>query len=118
MPVTIQQIIDEVKKNDPRADTDMIMLAYEFAEKAHSGQKRRSGESYLQHPLNTALTLAQIKAESEVVVAGLLHDVPEDTGEKLKEIEKGFKEIKINQEISFTEYAMLFIQANQIKRGD
>ena len=90
MPITIQQIIDELKKNDPRVDTDMIILAYEFAAKAHQGQKRKSGESYLQHPLQTALTLAQIKAEPDVIIAGLLHDVPEDTGENLKEIEKQF----------------------------
>jgi len=90
MPVTIQQIIDQVKKNDPQADTALIKLAYEFAESAHRGQKRKSGEPYIQHPMQTALTLAKIRAENDMIIAALLHDVPEDTGQDMKEIEKQF----------------------------
>ncbi len=90
MQVTIQQIIDEVKKNDPKADTDLINFAYEFALNAHDGQKRKSGEPYIQHPLATALTLAKMRAENDMIITALLHDVPEDTGKPLKEIEKEF----------------------------
>jgi GTP pyrophosphokinase len=90
MPVTIQQLIAQIKKNDPRADTAMIELAYEYAYNAHAGQTRRSGEPYIQHPLHTALTLAEIRAETDVVIAGLLHDVPEDTEITLAELEKQF----------------------------
>jgi len=90
MPIIIKQIIDEAKKNDPQADTDMIMLAYEYAAQAHAGQTRRSGEPYIQHSLATALTLAEIKAEPNVIIAGLLHDVPEDTGRPLADIERQF----------------------------
>ncbi|MFA6551383.1 MAG: RelA/SpoT family protein [Patescibacteria group bacterium] len=90
MPVTIQQLIAQIKKNDPRADTAMIELAYEYAAKAHAGQTRRSGEPYIQHPLHTALTLAEIRSETDVVIAGLLHDVPEDTNVSLAELEKQF----------------------------
>lgn len=90
MPVTIDQIINQVKKNDPKADTTMLKLAYEFAAAAHQGKTRLFGEPYIQHPLNTALTLAEIKAEPDIVIAGLLHDILEDTGYTLKEIEKQF----------------------------
>ncbi len=90
MPISIEQIIEQLKKNDPNVDTDLIRLAYDFANKAHEGQKRKSGELYIQHPLNTALTLAQIRAEADVVIAGILHDVPEDTKYTLKDIEKNF----------------------------
>jgi len=90
MPISIEQIIEQVKINNPDADTDMLKLAYEFAEKAHEGQKRKTGEPYIQHCLQVALTLAQIRAEIDVIIAGLLHDVPEDTNKTLNDIEKNF----------------------------
>jgi len=90
MPVTIQQIIEQLKKNDPQVDTDLVKFAYEFAIKAHEGQKRKSGEPYIQHPMQTALTLAKMKAEPDMIIAALLHDVPEDTERTLEEIEKEF----------------------------
>ncbi|PIR94705.1 hypothetical protein COT95_02750 [Candidatus Falkowbacteria bacterium CG10_big_fil_rev_8_21_14_0_10_37_6] len=88
--MSIDQIIEQVKKNDPKADTDMLKLAYEFAALAHEGQKRKTGEPYIEHSLQVALTLAQIRAELDVVIAGILHDVPEDTTKTLKDIEKNF----------------------------
>lgn len=88
--ITIDQIINKVKENDPEADLDMINLAFEFANEAHKGQKRKSGEPYIQHSLHTAFILAQIKADQNTIVAGLLHDVPEDTDYSLEEVEKNF----------------------------
>ena len=70
----------------------MIQLAFEFAQKAHADQKRKNGEPYIQHSLHTAFILTQIKAELETVVAGLLHDIPEDTEYTLADIEKNFGE--------------------------
>src|SRR6056297_815795 len=90
MTVTIDQIIEKVKKNDPDIDTDQLVLAYDFANKAHEGQLRRSGEPYIQHSLHTALLLAQMKADLSTVTAGILHDVPEDTECTLEEIKKEF----------------------------
>lgn len=73
-------------------DEDFIMLklAYEFAEEAHRGQKRASGEPYATHPLATAFNLAELKADMPTLLAGLLHDVPEDTSVSINEIEKNF----------------------------
>lgn len=88
----IRQIINKVLENDPKADVDMLQLAHDFARAAHKGQKRKSGEEYFQHCLNTAFTLAQIKADFNTIVAGLLHDVPEDTDITLEEIKKNFGE--------------------------
>jgi len=68
------------------------MGAYKFAAAAHRGQKRKSGENYIQHSLETALTLAKIGMGSKTIAAGLLHDVPEDTSVTLSEIEKNFGE--------------------------
>lgn len=90
--MVIEQIINKVKENDPSADLDMVNLAYQFANEAHQGQKRRTGEPYIQHSLNTAYTLAQIKADTSTVIAGILHDVPEDTNKTLEDIKNDFGE--------------------------
>ena len=88
--MSINQVINKFKENNPKADTDLLELAYDFAIKAHGGQKRKNGEPYIQHCLHTALTLVQIKADLETIIAGLLHDIPEDTEYSLAEIEKNF----------------------------
>ncbi|MBL7058158.1 bifunctional (p)ppGpp synthetase/guanosine-3',5'-bis(diphosphate) 3'-pyrophosphohydrolase [Patescibacteria group bacterium] len=92
--MTIDQIIHKIKEHNPEADTTIVSLAYDFAKMAHKGQKRLSGEPYIQHCLHTAYTLTQIKADIPTIIAGLLHDVPEDTTYTLKDVEKNFgKEI-------------------------
>ena len=92
--MTIEQIIRKVKENNPKIDTDILMLAYEYAKNAHKGQKRKTGEPYIQHTLHTAFVLAQIKADISTVTAGILHDIPEDTDRTLEDLEKNFgKEI-------------------------
>jgi len=88
--MTIDQIINKVKENDLKADTDLLKLAYDFAQKAHNNQKRKTGEPYIQHSLHTAFVLAQIKADLNTVIAGLLHDIPEDTEYTLEDIKKNF----------------------------
>lgn len=88
--MTIQQIINKVKENNPNTDTAMLELAYEFAAKAHGNQKRKTGEPYIQHSLHTAFVLAQIKADFNTVVAGILHDVPEDTEYTLEDVRDNF----------------------------
>jgi len=90
--MTIEQIIEEVAKNQAGADTTIIRRAFLFATKAHGDQKRKSGEPYIQHPLHTAFILAQIRADIPTIVAGLLHDVPEDTTTSLEDIKKEFGE--------------------------
>jgi len=71
-------------------DLILIRLAYDFAEKAHQGQKRKSGEPYISHPLETAIILAKMGMDQPTIIAALLHDVPEDTNYSLVEIEKNF----------------------------
>lgn len=68
----------------------LITETYEFALKAHEGQKRKSGEDYIQHPLAIAKILAEIGMGTRTISSGLLHDVPEDTAVTLSEIEKKF----------------------------
>lgn len=90
--MTIEQIINIVKENNPKADLDLLKLAYDFAENAHQGQKRKSGEPYIMHSLHTAYMLAQIKADLSTIIAGILHDVPEDTEKTLDDVKNNFGE--------------------------
>jgi len=84
------ELRDIVKKHHPKADLSMLDLAYEFALLAHENQKRLSGEPYIIHPLKTAMTLAQMKLGVPIIIAAILHDVPEDTSKTLNEISKEF----------------------------
>lgn len=88
--MTIEQIVTKVLENDPEANTDLLVHAYRFADKAHANQKRKSGEPYIQHSLHTAFVLAQIRADLTTIIAGILHDVPEDTDISLEEIQDHF----------------------------
>ncbi|KKR06501.1 MAG: (P)ppGpp synthetase I, SpoT/RelA [Parcubacteria group bacterium GW2011_GWC2_39_14] len=88
--ISLRQLIDEIQKNDPQADTTLVETAYNFANEAHAGQKRASGEDYIQHCLLTAKTLAELRLPIPIIIAGLLHDVPEDTTKTLDEIRKIF----------------------------
>jgi guanosine-3',5'-bis(diphosphate) 3'-pyrophosphohydrolase len=70
----------------PEDKIALVKEAYEFAAKAHRGQLRRTGEPYLEHPLNAAMILAELHLDAETLAAALLHDVPEDCGISLEEI--------------------------------
>ena len=90
--MTIERIIEVIKKNHPAADTALLELAYEFAEKAHQNQKRLTGEPYIEHSLETTYKLAQMNLDMPTIIAGVLHDVPEETDMDQEEIEKNFGE--------------------------
>jgi len=88
--MTINELLKIVKKKNPTADPEAIQLAYDYADEAHQGQKRMTGEPYIKHSLETAKTLAEMKLGTQIIQAGLLHDVPEDTERTLEDVEKNF----------------------------
>lgn len=88
--LNLQDIIDALREAPSDARKKVIAKAYDFAVKAHEGQKRRSGEDYVQHPIAVAKILAEIGMGGKTIAAGLLHDVPEDTTITLAQIEKEF----------------------------
>lgn len=92
MAVSIENLLRKIRTYNPKADLDMVRLAFDFAEKAHAGQKRTSGEPYFVHPVKAAEILADMKLPTPIIVAGLLHDVPEDTSVTLADIRKNFGE--------------------------
>ena len=85
-----QRLIEHVKKYHPSDDTSMIEKAYAVASEAHNGQYRKSGEPYIIHPLNVALILSELELDKETIVAGLLHDVVEDTVMREEDLEREF----------------------------
>ena len=83
-----QELVKSVAKYHPSDDTSMIEKAYRTACEAHKDQKRKSGEPYVIHPLCVAIILADLEMDKETIIAGLLHDIVEDTditGEMLRE---------------------------------
>ncbi len=86
----------EVSNKKNNSNQDLIVKAFKLAYEAHNGQLRASGEPYIIHPIAVADLLKEIGASSSVVAAGLLHDVVEDTGIDLSEIEVNFGlEVKV-----------------------
>lgn len=86
----ITSLIAKASDYLPADKVNLIDAAYEFASKAHQGQLRKSGEPYLEHPLHTAMTLADLQLDADTLIAALLHDVPEDCGIAMNEIEANF----------------------------
>ena len=67
------------KRHNPDSDTDLLHRAFEFSALEHTGQRRRSGEEYITHPVEVASLVADMKLDDVAIAAGLLHDVVEDT---------------------------------------
>lgn len=79
-----------MQKYHPGADLELLDLAYDFADKAHENQERASGDPCITHPLHTAIILAKMKLNLPLIIAAVLHDVPEDTSKTLNDIKKDF----------------------------
>ena len=85
-------LIESIKKYHPSDDLSMVRKAYEIARAAHEGQLRKSGEPYIVHPLSVAIILAQLELDKESIIAGILHDVVEDTVMTMDEMKQTFGE--------------------------
>jgi len=88
--VRLEDIVERLQSNNPEADVDLVRRAYIFSARAHQGQTRLSGESYLIHPLDVAKILAELKLDAATVAAGILHDTIEDTTSTTEEIQSLF----------------------------
>ena len=85
-----KDLLAEIAKYRPNKNLDMVEKAYNLARKAHGNQKRKSGEPYIIHPLSVAKILAELELDMESIVAGILHDVVEDTQYSLEQISEMF----------------------------
>jgi GTP pyrophosphokinase len=89
-PALIEPVLRKVRTYNPRADLREIQRAYAFAEDAHAGQKRRSGEDFIEHPVAVASILADLRLDTTTLQAALLHDTVEDTDVTLDDLEEAF----------------------------
>ncbi len=85
-----QKLIEAIRAYHPSTDLSMIEKAYHLADEAHKGQLRKSGEPYIIHPICVAILLAELELDKETIIAGILHDVVEDTAYTLEEIKELF----------------------------
>ena len=86
----LKHLIDTLEAYLPQEQIETIMRAYEVGAAAHSGQKRKSGEPYISHPVAVAQELADIRLDDQAICAAILHDVIEDTSVSLNDIERDF----------------------------
>ena len=127
MDYSLQSLEDKIRLYHPAKDLSKVELAYHLAEKAHEGQLRQSGEPYVIHPIRVAQYLADLELDLESIIAGLLHDVIEDTylttediqgmfGEDVATLVDGVTKLKQlkyettdNEEIQAENYRKLFL---------
>jgi guanosine-3',5'-bis(diphosphate) 3'-pyrophosphohydrolase len=90
--VPLERVLEQLPENYTLAERELIQRAYRVAEEAHRGQKRHSGEPYINHCLAVASILADLRVPPEVIAAGLLHDTVEDTSVTLNDLRRDFGE--------------------------
>ena len=89
-PVELNELKSKIIRYNPNCEWEKITEAYLFAKNAHEGQKRHSGEPYITHPLAVAEILTEVEADDKTIIAGLIHDVVEDTEHTIEEVEDLF----------------------------
>ncbi|MFJ5121698.1 RelA/SpoT family protein [Kitasatospora sp. NPDC088548] len=90
VPDALEPLVQAHRRHHPQADLGLLGRAYRLAEASHRGQKRKSGEPYITHPLAVTMILAQLGAGTTTLVASLLHDTVEDTELTLDQVSEGF----------------------------
>ncbi|MBV9333349.1 MAG: bifunctional (p)ppGpp synthetase/guanosine-3',5'-bis(diphosphate) 3'-pyrophosphohydrolase [Candidatus Eremiobacteraeota bacterium] len=88
--MTIGDLIERVRRYDPSVDSEWLTRVYELADAAHRGQRRASGESYIEHPLAVAGILAELEVDPATIAAAILHDVVEDTSITSEQVSEQF----------------------------
>ncbi|GAI06200.1 unnamed protein product, partial [marine sediment metagenome] len=88
--MSFSELIEKAQQYLPPEKMPLVEDAYKFAAKAHQGQVRKSGDPYIEHPLQVALTLAELQFDASTLAAALLHDVPENCGIPISELEAKF----------------------------
>lgn len=88
--MSLERLINLIERYAPEYDRTLLERAFYFAQGAHMGQYRQSGEEFINHPVEVACILAELELDLTTIIAGLLHDVVEDTRVKIEEIEAQF----------------------------
>jgi GTP pyrophosphokinase len=113
-PLKLEELLARLPEYYTPADRELIQRAFRVAEKAHAGQKRISGEPYINHLLAVAAILAEYSMPAEVVTAGLLHDTIEDTSVKAEDLKRDFSD----GVVSLVEGVTKLTQLPRVSRGE
>ena len=114
--VLFETLFKELKKYHPSDELDIIVKAYDIAREAHKDQRRKSGEPYIIHPICVAIILAQLEMDKETIVAGILHDVVEDTMYTVEDITRLFGEEIALLVDGVTKLTQLNYKADKVER--
>src|SRR5690349_7899755 len=114
----IEQLLDRVKSYNAEADLGVVRKAYEFSAKVHEGQRRRSGEPYLQHPIAVAGVLTSLKTDVTAIVAALLHDTLEDTMATPEELESEFGKDVVHLVDGVTKIGKITFKSHEEKQAE
>ena len=112
------ELVERVRKYNPRVDEDLLNRAYVFAMKAHGSQTRASGDPYLSHPLEVAAILTDLKLDDATIAAAVLHDTLEDTSATREEIDALFGEQIGKLVEGLTKIEKLDLVAKQARQGE
>ncbi len=119
--MTLEDLLAETRQYLTPQDMETVQRAYKVANQAHMGTIRRSGEPYIQHPLEVALLLADMRIDADSIVAALLHDVVEDTDFTLDELRRQFGDAVANIVDGVTKFDTLagkpILPSDQIASG-
>ncbi len=116
--IGIDELVRRVEAYYPDADFVLLKKAFVFAERAHTGQKRSSGEDYIVHPLNVSATLIKLRMDLESIMAGLLHDVVEDCEIFPEELEKEFGKDVTSLVVSLTKISKIKFKTKEESQAE
>ncbi|SCJ99311.1 GTP pyrophosphokinase [uncultured Clostridium sp.] len=114
----IDVLINKIKENCTNVDIDLVIKAYKLANEAHKEQKRESGEPYIIHPIDVATILAELGMDTSTIVAGLLHDVIEDTNYTYDDIKNIFNEEIANLVSGVTKITKMEYKSKEEQQAD
>ena len=112
------ELVERVRKYNPRVDEDLLNRAYVYAMKAHGAQTRASGDPYFSHPLEVAAILTDLKLDDATIVAAVLHDTLEDTDATREEIDRLFGEQIGKLVEGLTKIEKLDLVTKQARQGE
>lgn len=118
LPRTLEDLCNKVLAYFPQADLSVIRKAYEFSEKAHDGQIRRSGEPYISHPLGVAGILADLRLDLDSIATGLLHDTVEDTHATINDIKREFGDAIAHMVDGVTKISKMNFKTSTERQGE
>jgi guanosine-3',5'-bis(diphosphate) 3'-pyrophosphohydrolase len=88
--MSLAELLEKAERYLPPEKVELVKKAYDYAAEAHKGQTRKTGDPYIEHPLQVALILARVQLDASSLAAALLHDVPENCGIPIAELEAKF----------------------------